>query len=142
VLSAEADTPADKNARVQRAKLDLLRIQDEAFAQTLGGHDAVESAIKNYEMAYRMQALVPDVFDLTRESEATKKLYGIDSAVESKRLSGIQCLDHGKAVSRVAGPTTIGKHNYFFLAARFRITRRCSLPSLASNFLGASSDVT
>jgi hypothetical protein len=85
-------TPADKNAQVQRAKLDLLRMQDEAFAQALGGHDAVESAIKNYEMAYRMQALVPDVLDLARESEATKKLYGIDSAVESKRLYGIQCL--------------------------------------------------
>jgi hypothetical protein len=85
-------TPADKNARVQRAKLDLLRMQDEAFAQALGGDDAVESAIKNYEMAYRMQALVPDVLDLSRESEATKKLYGIDSAVKSKRLYGIQCL--------------------------------------------------
>jgi hypothetical protein len=85
-------TPADKNARLQRAKLDLLRMQDEAFAQALGGNDAVESAIKNYEMAYRMQALVPDVLDLARESEATKKLYGIDSAVESKRLYGIQCL--------------------------------------------------
>jgi hypothetical protein len=84
--------PADKNARVQRAKLDLLRMQDEAFAQTLGGDDAVESAIKNYEMAYRMQAQVPDVLDLSRESEATKKLYGIDSTVESKRLYGIQCL--------------------------------------------------
>src|SRR6185312_8893887 len=41
--------PADKDARVQRAKLDLLRQQDTAFAQALGGDDAVESAIKNYE---------------------------------------------------------------------------------------------
>lgn len=83
---------ADRNSRVQRAKLDLLRMQDEAFANALGGDDAVESAIKNYEMAYRMQALVPDVLDLSRESEATKRLYGINSAVESKRLYGIQCL--------------------------------------------------
>jgi hypothetical protein len=43
-------------------------------------------------MAYRMQALVPDVLDLARESEAVKKLYGIDSKVESKHLYGIQCL--------------------------------------------------
>src|SRR5262249_17756708 len=83
---------ADKDARVQRAKLDLLRQQDTAFAQTLGGDAAVESAIKNYEMAYRMQALVPDVLDLGRESESIKKLYGINSPVESKRLYGIQCL--------------------------------------------------
>jgi hypothetical protein len=77
---------------VQRAKLDLLRQQDAAFAQALGGDDAVESAIKNYELAYRMQALVPDVLDLGRESESIKKLYGINSPVESKRLYGIQCL--------------------------------------------------
>jgi hypothetical protein len=83
---------ADKDAHVQRAKLDLLRQQDAAFAQALGGDDAVESAIKNYEMASRMQALVPDVLDLGRESESIKKLYGINSPMESKRLYGIQCL--------------------------------------------------
>jgi hypothetical protein len=84
--------PADKDRRVQRAKLDLLRRQDGAFARSLGGDDAVESAIRNYEMAYRMQALVPDVLDLGKESAATKRLYGIDSAVESQRLYGVQCL--------------------------------------------------
>ncbi len=84
--------PADKDARVQQAKLALLREQNAAFARELGGHDAVESAIQNYETAYRMQSLVPDVLDLARETEATHKLYGIDSAVPSKRLYGIQCL--------------------------------------------------
>jgi hypothetical protein len=84
--------PADKDSRIQRAKLNLLRQQDGDFSATLGKNDAVESAIRNYEMAYRMQALVPDVLDLGRESAATKKLYGIDSAVASKRLYGIQCL--------------------------------------------------
>jgi hypothetical protein len=84
--------PADKDARIQEAKLALLREQNQAFSQSLGGHDAVESAIKNYETAYRMQSLVPDVLDLARETEATQKLYGIDSEVPSKRLYGIQCL--------------------------------------------------
>jgi hypothetical protein len=84
--------PADKDQRVQRAKLDLLRQQDRDFAATLGKDDGVESAIRNYEMAYRMQSLVPDVLDLSRESEATKKLYGIDSTDAPKRLYGIQCL--------------------------------------------------
>ncbi len=39
-----------------------------------------------------MQAAVPDVLDLGKESAATKKLYGIDSTDEPKRLYGIQCL--------------------------------------------------
>lgn len=82
----------DSLTAVQRAKLELLRRRDAAFAQSLGGNDAVESAIRNYELAYRMQSLVPDVLNLAQESEATQKLYGIDSKVESQRLYGIQCL--------------------------------------------------
>jgi len=84
--------PADRDARIQRAKLALLRGQNETFARSLGGDDAVESAIKNYEMAYQMQSLVPDVLDLGRETKATLSLYGIDSEIPSKRLYGIQCL--------------------------------------------------
>ena len=84
--------PADADRRIQRTKLDLLGDQDRSFSRSLGTDDAVEAAIKNYEMAYRMQSVVPDVLDLGRESEATKKLYGIDSPVASKRLYGIQCL--------------------------------------------------
>jgi hypothetical protein len=84
--------PADADARVQAAKLALLRDQDSAFAHSLGGDDGVESAIRNYEMAARMQLLVPDMLDLGRETAATEKLYGIDSDIPSKRLYGIQCL--------------------------------------------------
>ncbi len=84
--------PGDKDQRVQQAKLALLRRQDESFSQSLGVDDTIESAITNYEMAYRMQSLVPDVLDLRRETEATHALYGLDSPVPSKRLYGIQCL--------------------------------------------------
>lgn len=84
--------PADKDGRIQRAKLDLLREQDSEFSRVLGSNDAVESAIRNYETAFRMQVQVPDVLDLGKESAATKKLYGIDSSVKSKQLYGIQCL--------------------------------------------------
>lgn len=84
--------PGDRLDAVQRAKLAVLRQRDEAFSQSLGGNDQIESAIQNYEMAYRMQSLVPDVLDLSQETAATQSLYGIDSKVESQRLYGIQCL--------------------------------------------------
>ncbi len=84
--------PADSIARIQQTKLALLQSEDAAFSRSLAGNDAVESAIRNYEMAYRMQSLVPDVLDLSRETEATQQLYGIDSKVPSQRLYGIQCL--------------------------------------------------
>jgi predicted metallopeptidase len=77
---------------VQPAMLDLLRNQDADFARSTGGERAISSAIRNYELAYRMQALVPDVLDLASESQATQRLYGIDSNIATKRLYGIQCL--------------------------------------------------
>jgi hypothetical protein len=74
------------------AMLELLRGQDAEFARSTGGERAINSAIRNYELAYRMQSLVPDVLDLARESQATQRLYGLDSNIASKRLYGIQCL--------------------------------------------------
>ncbi|HMF16804.1 MAG TPA: DUF1501 domain-containing protein, partial [Gemmataceae bacterium] len=56
------------------------------------GYHAVESAIRNYELAYQMQSRVPDVLDLSRESRATQRLYGIDSTDAVQRQYGIQCL--------------------------------------------------
>ena len=42
-------------------------------------HDpALDARIASYELAYRMQTAVPDVVDFSKESEATKKLYGLD----------------------------------------------------------------
>jgi hypothetical protein len=84
--------PADRDRRVQRLKLDLLRRQDQAFSRSLGADGAVEAAIQNYEMAYRMQSQVPDVLDLAKETASTKKLYGLDSPLASQRLYGLQCL--------------------------------------------------
>lgn len=84
--------PADQSSRLQQAKLDLIRRQNLSFADSLGDGDAVESAIRNYEMAFRMQSLVPDVLELSHETQETQKLYGIDSAVASQKLYGIQCL--------------------------------------------------
>jgi hypothetical protein len=77
---------------VQQAKIALLVDEDKAFSQSLAGSDAVDAVIKNYELAYRMQSLVPDVLDLDHETQYTHRLYGIDSDVPSKRLYGIQCL--------------------------------------------------
>lgn len=84
--------PADSDARIQRAKLNLLKEQNQSFSRGLGGDDAVDAAIRNHEMAFRMQSLVPDVLDLSKETEATQALYGIDSKVPSQSLYGIQCL--------------------------------------------------
>jgi len=84
-------TPADP-AALQRAKLDFLREQDTATAQARGGSDAIESAIKNYETAARMQSLVPSLCDVTGESPETLRLYGVDRANDFDKFYALQCL--------------------------------------------------
>jgi hypothetical protein len=84
--------PADTNADVQRSKLRWLAEQDGQFTTLLGGNDLIESATRNYELAYRMQSTIPDVLDLNEETAATLHLYGVDSADELVRSYALQCL--------------------------------------------------
>lgn len=84
--------PPDVSREVQREKLNLLLQQDRQLAESLGNHDGIESAIRNYELAYRMQTEIPDVLDLSRESAATLDLYGINSKDQQLRLYATQCL--------------------------------------------------
>src|SRR4029079_3978681 len=69
-----------------------LREQDAAFAGVAGDRDAVESAIKNYETAFRMQAAIPAVADVSRESDKTCQRYGLDAGTDYQRFYALQCL--------------------------------------------------
>lgn len=60
----------------------------------------IDSAIRNYEIAYRMQSAVPDLVDLNDESMATRALYGMDSPVRETAEYGRQCLLARRLVER------------------------------------------
>ena len=62
----------------QARKLDLLRTLDQGVLGRIGHHDALEAAIANYELAFRMQTAVPELISLAGESPATERLYGLD----------------------------------------------------------------
>ena len=83
--------PSDTDP-VQRAKLDAVIEQDRLLARSQGGDDAIESAIRNYELAYRMQSLLPDVLDLDRETAQTRRDYGLEAQETEARLYATQCL--------------------------------------------------
>ena len=84
----------------QRQRLDFIGSMDRQFA-SLTRHDShVEAAIKNYEMAWRMQSAVPDLCDISGESEATRKLYGIDDSASSMASYARQCLLARRLVER------------------------------------------
>jgi hypothetical protein len=69
--------PGEADA-VQRRRLGFINEVDKAFAEATR-EPQVEAAIRNYETAYRMQAAVPEICDLSGESATTKAMYGLDS---------------------------------------------------------------
>ncbi|MGE3316595.1 MAG: DUF1501 domain-containing protein [Planctomycetaceae bacterium] len=104
LLRAKGDTvdniaPGDVLS-VQRRKLDLLRSQDSGFAAETPEGASVESAIRNYETAFRMQAAVPDVASIDNEPEHIRKLYGLDSGNEYKKYYSLQCLRARRLIER------------------------------------------
>ena len=60
----------------QRATLDLLQKMNDLDTQPEDSEMAAR--IASYELAFKMQAAAPDAVDITKESEETRKLYGID----------------------------------------------------------------
>ncbi len=84
----------------QRSRLELIADLDDAFVDRVGGDRQVEAAIDNYEIAYRMQTAVPELVDLSGETAATKKMYGMESPNPSTVAYGRQCLVARRLVER------------------------------------------
>ena len=91
--------PADPDS-LQRKKIDLIQALDERFAAEVAEDPAIEAAIRNYETAYLMQSAVPDLLDLSGETQATKKLYGMDSPNPETAAYGKECLLARRLVER------------------------------------------
>ena len=83
--------PADGDTARQRRKLDLIRRLDAEHMADRPA-EAIDAAIRNYELAYQMQAAVPDLVSLEGESAATRERYGLESKFEPTRIYGRQCL--------------------------------------------------
>ncbi len=84
----------------QLRKLDLVRRLDHGWLERQGAADAVESAVANQELAFRMQSAVPELMDLRGETAATRALYGLDAPFEPTRIYGRQCLLARRLVQR------------------------------------------
>src|SRR5262249_41932482 len=82
--------PAGLTADDQRARLDALAKLNELDMQNFPGNTELAARISSYELAYRMQGCAPSVVDVASESDATKKLYGLDDKVSEP--CGRQCL--------------------------------------------------
>jgi hypothetical protein len=88
----------ESSDELQRDKLALLRRLDMSVLGRMGNDERVESAIANYELAFRMQAAVPELLEIRGETALTRQMYGVDD--ETTRSFGMQCLIARRLVER------------------------------------------
>lgn len=84
IIKADSEEPVphvlpQEDRTIQRKRLEFIRSLDDRFSNLTSHDEAVEAAVRNYETASLMQSAVPEVTDLSGESEATKEMYGLNS---------------------------------------------------------------
>ncbi len=80
----------NRSPQRKKRQFDLLQAMNHEQCQSLPHNAELEAVIDSYELAWRMQANAPETMDISNESAATKKLYGIDE--EPTDNYGRQCL--------------------------------------------------
>ncbi|MEM8670170.1 MAG: DUF1501 domain-containing protein [Planctomycetota bacterium] len=96
-LKVDPDHPLDYakpegqlTRREQRLSFDLVGRLNRLAGEAYPNDQALDARIKSYELAYRMQTAVPNVIRFQDETEATKRLYGLDQ--KETRAFGQQLL--------------------------------------------------
>jgi uncharacterized protein (DUF1501 family) len=85
------DPPGGGDATGQRAVLDMAQQLNRDHKAARGADvDDLSARIAAYELAFRMQSAVPDAVDLSKETKATKDLYGLDDPMSAR--FGTSCL--------------------------------------------------
>jgi len=83
---SNSETPRN----VQRMEIDFMQQLNRQQLELTGPDRALEGRIESFELAFRMQAQAPELQDISNESEATRKMYGLDNPVSED--FGRQCL--------------------------------------------------
>ena len=81
--------PGGMSHEMRRTMLDTLQKANKRVHEKYNNPET-DARISQYEMAFRMQASVPDLVDISKESESVKKMYGTD--VEKPGTFAYNCL--------------------------------------------------
>jgi hypothetical protein len=76
---ANLNLPPDVPPAARQNQLQLLRELNSHHLRRHSGNAELEGRISNYELAARMQTSVPSILDISRETEESRKLYGLDN---------------------------------------------------------------
>jgi hypothetical protein len=92
------DPPPHLQGEAQQSTLDYLNELNRKHLDAHPGENDLAARIASYELAARMQVAAKEALDVSRESQATQKLYGLDH--EETREFGTRCLIARRLVER------------------------------------------
>ena len=90
--------PETISEQQQRSKLDFLTALNRRFSADKLEDSYLEARTQSYELAYRMQSTAQEAVELSKESEPTRQLYGLDDPTTSR--FGANCLLARRLVER------------------------------------------
>jgi len=110
------DRPSGVSSDQQRREFDTLNWLNRKHLATRSGGSELEARINAYELAFRMQAEAPELVDLSGETPATSRLYGLDDPATAG--FGRQCLlarrmvESGVRYTMLVHGVQIGPHSW------------------------------
>jgi hypothetical protein len=110
------DRPDGVTSRQQRREFDTLNWLNRKHLQSRRGDTELEARISSYELAYRMQSEAPELVDLSGETAATRRLYGLENSATAG--FGRQCLlarrmaESGVRYTKLVHGVQIGTHSW------------------------------
>ena len=90
--------PRDLKQPTQRKLLDTLQQYNQDHYDARSDNSDLAARIASYELAYKMQSTAPEAVDLSKETEKTKEMYGLNHPTEA--YFGRQCLLARRLVER------------------------------------------
>ncbi|MBW3624722.1 MAG: DUF1501 domain-containing protein [Armatimonadetes bacterium] len=94
----DLERPKSMSDKLQRKLIDTLQEYNGEHQAPRVDNSNLAARIASYELAYRMQATAPEAVDLNKETEETKKLYGLDDPRSA--VFGRQCLMARRLIER------------------------------------------
>ena len=91
-------TPADVTRGARVRQLELLNQFNRNHLRQFPGNSELEARITNFEIAARMQTAVPELLDLSQETEATRRMYGLDNPATAEYAS--RCIVARRLIER------------------------------------------
>lgn len=92
------DPPLSLQGEAQERYLDFVRGLNKQHLERRPGENDLDARIQSFELAARMQTEAKEALDISKESEATKRLYGIDDSATKE--FGTRCLIARRLVER------------------------------------------